>query len=140
SDTKAKDIIVRIPWGKLLMTDPSSQRAFFGFDAGGVRTVASVGIDLSVFELDEGRNPGNMRQARITGRYPAATNAMPARYLWRSWEKVAPEPYLKKSFYSLQKAFLEQTREANPKDGSRADAVGMLPSHRPVPESSNARR
>src|SRR4029079_15801169 len=51
-DAKNKAILVRIPWGKLLLTDPSSRSAWFGFDGAlNARTAASSGVDISVFAL-----------------------------------------------------------------------------------------
>ena len=134
----AHGIIVRVPWGKLLITDPSSHRAFFGFGPNGMRTAASIGIDVSVFELDETGAPGNMRQAKITGRYPATGGAKPARYYWKGWEKVQPQPYFKKAYFALQKELLEQTRDPNHKDGNRSGAASDRRSEQQRAEAQNA--
>jgi hypothetical protein len=126
SDARSNTIVVRIPWGKLVMTDPSSHRAFFGFGPNGMRTVASIGIDVSVFELNEAGSSGNLRQAKVTARYPAAASAKPARYFWKGWEKVSPQPYFKKAYFALQKEFLEQNRDSNQTDSSRASGAGNV--------------
>jgi len=131
SDQKSKTIVVRIPWGKLMVTDPSSKRAFFGFSPGiQVRTIATPGIDVSVFELND--PSGRMSAAEVTASYPAARNgqiADPARITWKTWEKVTPNPYLKKAYVALQKQNLELTREESrsPGPGVRTADAGRSP-------------
>ena len=49
ADAKKNSIYVRIPWGKLLMTDPSSRQAYHGFDNQvHVRTITSTDVEVSV--------------------------------------------------------------------------------------------
>jgi hypothetical protein len=115
SDAKKNSIYVRIPWGKLLMTDPSSRQAYHGFDAAvHVRTITSTDVELSVFELTPGANPADVTNAIVVASYPAARNGhieQPERVIWKNWETVPLDPYFKKSFYAMQKEFAGMDRE-----------------------------
>src|SRR5207253_4226118 len=102
---------VRIPWGKLLITDPSSRQAFHGFDERAqIRTVSSTDVEISVFELTPGANPADPSAATVVASYPAVRNGrieQPERFLWKTWDKVPLEPYFKKAFYAMQKEFAD---------------------------------
>jgi hypothetical protein len=110
SDKKTRTIVVRIPWGKLYVTDPSSHRVFKGFTNAPrpeLQTSFSAGVDVSVLEL-EGKQ---MSTARITGSLPALRDGHlegPARVMWKNWETVELVPYEKKVFGAMEKVFLEQ--------------------------------
>jgi hypothetical protein len=123
SDAKTKTIVVRIPWGKLLMTDPSSHRAFAGFnELGQMGTRASIGIDFSVFELESPNAKADLKRQRVVAQF-LATGDNANRLTWKGWEKVTPLPYFKKSYYAMQKELLEQTRATNPNDSGRLRAA-----------------
>lgn len=138
ADTKKSTIYVRLAWGKLLVTDPSSRQAFFGFDdRATLRSITSSGVDVAVFTLRPGLQKG-LRSATVAGVFPAAVNgdvATPFRITWRGWEAVAPEPYFKKSFLTLQQRFTAQDKadgitvpaDKNPKrpSGNGKPAGGM---------------
>jgi hypothetical protein len=113
ADTKKSTIYVRLAWGKLLVTDPSSRQAFFGFDdRATLRSITSSGVDVAVFTLRPGLQKG-LRSATVAGVFPAAVNgdvATPFRITWRGWEAVSPEPYFKKSFLTLQQRFTAQDK------------------------------
>jgi hypothetical protein len=112
-DAKKSTIYVRLAWGKLLVTDPSSRQAFFGFDdRTTLRSVTSGGIDVAVFTLRPGAQSG-LRGATVAGVFPPAVNgdiATPFRINWKGWEAVTPEPYFKKSFLTLQQRFSAQDK------------------------------
>jgi hypothetical protein len=109
ADAKKNSIYVRIPWGKLLMTDPSSRQAYHGFDNQvHVRTITSTDVEISVFELTPGANPADVSGATVVASYPTARNGrieQPERVIWKNWETVPLDPYFKKSFYAMQKEF-----------------------------------
>ncbi len=108
-DAKKGIIYIRLAWGKLLITDPSSRQAFFGFnDKVQLQTVSSIGVDLAVFTLHPPKPGVDLGSLTVSGVYPSATNGdvqLPFRYQWKTWESVKPEPYFKKSFYALQQEF-----------------------------------
>ncbi len=112
ADPKTSTITLRIPWGKLLMTDPSSGQAWFGFDSKvQTRTAGTLAFDVSVLSF---RPKGNdYRNAEVVQTFPASgTGPMlqqPAQYTWRRWDRVKVEPYYKKAFYAMQNEFLQET-------------------------------
>lgn len=110
-DAKAKTIVVRLAWGKLGVTDPSSRRVFSGFtDAVQLRSVPTPAFEVSVLELRSRAN--SLYGAQVAGTLPAAAGnklAAPATFSWDTWEKVKAEPYRKQMFTALQKVFREQT-------------------------------
>jgi hypothetical protein len=127
SDAKSKTILVRIPWGKLLMTDPSGHRAFSGFGENGMMiTRASIGIDLSVFELEPLGAKVDVKNTRVVNQF-LSSGEIKDRLTWKGWESVTPNPYFKKAYYALQKELLEQTRatDANDSGGLRAAGLGQ---------------
>ncbi|MBI2679329.1 MAG: tetratricopeptide repeat protein [Candidatus Koribacter versatilis] len=111
-DSKNKAIVARIPWGKLLMTDPSSRVAWFGFDGAlNARTASSSGVDISVLALKPGGAPDNLTAMQVAMSFPAPAGgalANPASLAMKPWETVKPEPYFKKAYYAIQKEFLEE--------------------------------
>jgi tetratricopeptide (TPR) repeat protein len=110
SDKKSRTIVVRIPWGKLYVTDPSSHRVFKGFTGAArpeLQASFSAGVDVSVMELDGAQ----MSNAKMTGSFPAVRDGHlegPARVTWKNWETVELVPYEKKAFGAMEKVFLEQ--------------------------------
>jgi hypothetical protein len=130
SDKKRRLIMVRIPWGKLYFTDPSSHRVFSGFSAKPeLQTAYSPGVDISVLEL-EGASAA-LNSGKITASLPALRNGgleAPARVTWKNWETVSLVPYEKKVYGAVQKIFWEQNgvQEDKPARALRA-AGGSLP-------------
>ncbi len=111
ADTKAKAILVRIPLGKLFITDPSSRQVFLGLnDKAQVGVATTPGITLSVFALKPGAHPDALSEMQVEASRPAALRGRvddPQRLLWRTWLDVKPDPYFKKAYYELQKDYLE---------------------------------
>jgi tetratricopeptide (TPR) repeat protein len=127
TDPKSQAVVVRISWGKLLVTDPSSRRAFFGFDSQRhVITDASTGIEISLFELKQTGAGQGVSSMVVANSFPAVVNGTvrePNKMEWKRWEKVSPELFEKKSFVVMQKQFLEQQRE-DKTDGSAGSHAG----------------
>ncbi len=113
SDPKSRVIVIRIPWGKLQITDPSSRQAFMGFtDLPEVITAPTPGIDVSVLQLASADPSKGLQGAKVVATLPAGSGgklASSARLQWQNWEKVKPTPYFKQVYFALQKVFLEQT-------------------------------
>ncbi|HUQ49692.1 MAG TPA: hypothetical protein VM056_03170 [Terriglobales bacterium] len=111
ADVKTQTIVVRISWGKLLITDPSSRQAFFGFDSNArVQTAPSIGITMSLFELKTNGDGRDLSAMTIVDSLPEMSQGQirePKKVEWKTWEKVALEPYRKKSYAVMQKEFLE---------------------------------
>ncbi|HEV2021392.1 MAG TPA: hypothetical protein VGQ94_02590 [Terriglobales bacterium] len=112
-DTHDKAILVRIPWGKLLVTDPSSLHVFFGFDDAGVlRSVPSSGVSVGVFAV-KGAAGGDWSTLSVTESFPAAsggTIGRAERLAWSKWDAVHPDTYLKRSYNGVQKDFADLNR------------------------------
>ena len=110
TDPKAQAIVVRIPWGKLLVTDPSSRRAFYGFDSAGRLTPApTIGMDVVLFELKRAAGD-DLASMSVISSFPER-NQPPKKLEWKTWEKLAPEPYFKKAYYVMQQEYLESNRD-----------------------------
>lgn len=100
ADAAHNAIIIRIPWGKLLVTDPSAMRVLDGVNEGQeFRTDVTQGIDLTVFSL-QGGTASDPRSWNVAGS-PASAD----RFQWNAWNNVNPEPYRKASFAAVQKEF-----------------------------------
>ena len=131
-DAKTRSILVRIPWGKLLMTDPSGRSVWFGFDGGlNVRTAASSGIELSVYALKPTAGPDNLGSMEVAMALPGSAGSVQA-LTWKGWDTVKPEPYFKRSYFAMQKQFLEeqhgeQTAPSPRTPGLRAVGGGPKP-------------
>jgi hypothetical protein len=131
-DVKNSAVLVRIPWGKLLVTDPSGRRSFIGIDDNlRVRTASMAGAEISVFALKPGSTPENLRAATVAAMFPQPQGGSikgPKRLVWQTWETVKPEPYLKKAYYALQKEFAAQTQPAGggARRGARRAGAGSV--------------
>ncbi len=118
ADVNQRAITVRLPWGKLLVTDPSSSQVFFGIQESlRVRAAPTSGLDLAVIALQPRGASADFGAMTVTATLPAASGGKienPQRYVLKKWEKVNPEPYMKKAYHAIQKEFLEQSqRPAN---------------------------
>ncbi len=103
-------IEVRIPWGLLYFMDPSSRLVMAGMDdraeplsreSPGVSVVA-MAVRVSSEGGESRRTLLDSLPAVAAGRVSAA--AVPV-YTWRKWDRVQYVPYLKASYFALQKAF-----------------------------------
>ena len=110
-------IELRLPWGLLLLTDPSNLQAFAGTDRKwaqpNVLSKPTPGITIAVFAVYV---PGPSLPIVVSSSLPplGSTGKLvtpPPLYTWDRWDKVAYRPYLKPSYFALQKAFAEILRE-----------------------------
>ncbi|HUR36749.1 MAG TPA: tetratricopeptide repeat protein [Terriglobales bacterium] len=125
TDPKSQAVIIRIPWGKLLVTDPSSRRAFFGFDsAGELSTAPTLGLEISLFELK--REGNDLAQMSVLSSFPER-DQMRKKLEWKTWEKLTLEPYFKKAYFVMQKEYLESNRDEKSTGVANAAPVGSTP-------------
>lgn len=114
-------ILVRIPWAKLLVTDPSSRRVWAGFNNGTTLTATAPGIQLSAFALQENGDPAQISATSLLSAFPSPAGTAiqgPAQMTWPAWDTVRPQPYFKKAFYAIQKEFLQTGENARARGGS----------------------
>ena len=116
ADIKHNTILVRIPWAKLLVTDPSSLNVFYGYsETDGVTSIVSPGLSLSVFALNtNGSDDLGRMTVEASAPVPSGGSLQPHMFTWEPWNTVAPQPYFKKSYYAMQREFSA--------GGSNADA------------------
>jgi len=119
SDEKTGMIEVRIPWGLLFVTDPSSLQTFAGTDAQWhVKVRTTRGISVSVFAV---RIP-DAKTLTLGGSFPATSGGRaaqePALFTWKPWDEVEVRPYFKLSYYSLQREWERMQQPAGDKSSS----------------------
>ncbi len=106
-------IVVRLSWGKLFVSDPSSMRVFAGLGKGReVRSDTTSGVQIAVFSLQGGK-ASDPRTWTVAGSMPAASGGAignPERVTWTPWNTVNPEPYRKAAFSAVQKEFSDELR------------------------------
>ncbi len=110
-DVKDKAILVRIPWGKLLVTDPSSRQVFAGIDKSlHVLARPSAAIEVSAFEVTPA-SAGQLGTAGVIASAPALAGGEisgPEHFNWTAWNDVQLVPYFKKAFYAVQQEFVAE--------------------------------
>jgi hypothetical protein len=115
ADVATNAILVRIPWGKLLVLDPSRQAIFAGFDEQrAARALLSSGSEVAAFALVPPADPARRELAAwtVTSSLPVTRNGTLtdlARIAWSGWNAVKPAPFAKASFGALQEVFKAQT-------------------------------
>ena len=109
ADRAANAILVRIPWNKLFVTDPSSLAVFGGSDNGRVQTIATPGVEVTAVSLVPATSEGaNLNDWTVAQTLPALNGRQlpaPTRFTWKKWDAVKVEPYLKKAYLTLQPLF-----------------------------------
>jgi hypothetical protein len=129
TDAKSQAVVVRLSWGKLLVTDPSSRQVFFGFDSERhVVTQPSLGMEISMFELKQKGLEQGMGAMTVANSFPPVVEGRvrePHKMDWQKWEKVSPELFEKKSFLVMQKEFLEQQREQKTDPAASGNPAGV---------------
>lgn len=116
ADTQQGMIELRIPWGLLLMADPSHLQAFAGTDAEAYTTSPGAwlpksqttrGINIAVFAL----RPQKAGSPVVTSSLPEGAEGKEldsvAIYTWERWNRVQVRPYFKLAYFSLRKVFGE---------------------------------
>jgi hypothetical protein len=109
-------IELRIPWGLLLISDPSQRQAFGGTDQEwGVLSRPTPGISVAAFEVSPASAAG---ESSVSSSLPAVQDGLltaPAPvYAWNPWNEVRFRPYFKASYFALQKTFGEISGVAAP--------------------------
>ena len=134
-DARNKVILVRIPWGKLFVTDPSSLQVFYGFDDAGVlKSVPSSGVSVSVFAV-QGPAGGDWNSLRVSESFPAVSGGSIGRAQrlawdkWNSWRpETYPQTYLKRAYHEVQKDFADLSHpQAAPAGGRTGAGAGRRP-------------
>ncbi len=113
-DLPRKAVFLRIPWSKLLITDPSSHQAFAGTDEDlHLRTMPTAGIEVSLLVLKAALAGGAPQTATVVASFPPLKGGKlngPARFTWPAWETVKPEPFFKKAYYAIQKEYKDSSQ------------------------------
>ena len=127
ADVRSNAILVRIPWNKLFVTDPSSLMVLGGMTQGRASPVPTPGLEIAAFSLVPSANPSagpadwtvSQSLPALNGRQVTAG----ARFTWPKWEVVKVEPYLKKAYLALQPIFAEHAVSQPPRLSERGRAV-----------------
>lgn len=106
-------IELRIPWGLLLVSDPSSRQVFAGTDQQWrPLSKTTPGISVAAFEVGVATSSGREHRV-VTSSLPPLTDAQLAQgvplYTWQTWNQVRYRPYFKQSYFALQKLFSQLT-------------------------------
>ena len=119
-------IELRIPWGLILVADPSSLQAFAGTDQHSdpiSRTTS--GISVTAFEI-AGAAGGNAARMTVTSALPPVSEGLlvssPPVFVWKPWNAVASKPYFKLSYYTLQKDFEQLAKPLPPTPAKRSQS------------------
>jgi hypothetical protein len=119
ADLRTSAILVRIPWNKLFVTDPSSQTVLGGMAQGQVKPVPTPGIEVTAFSLVPAGNPApGPADWTVSQALPALDGRQVtpgARFTWPKWDVVKVEPYVKKAYLSLQQLFAEHAISQPPR-------------------------
>jgi hypothetical protein len=99
-------IELRIPWGLINITDPSSKMALWKDKDNVIRTTAGIRLAAVSYQPEEGK-----MVARKTGRTSNHTDSLPSilvpehmkTYSWDEWQTPIYHTYLKESYYVYQK-------------------------------------
>jgi hypothetical protein len=102
---------VRIPWAKLLVTDPSKNLVFGGIRNSLPVSAESEGVAVTVLAV-EASGEGEEATARVVESLPvfaasaedegSRVGPEPEIYSWSGWVEVRYRSYLKPSYYALQ--------------------------------------
>jgi len=123
-DPAKSDVLVRIPWGKLLVTDPSNRQVWVGFDQGQPQTARTLGIQLSAFVLRRTGPPAELAATSVVSSFPSVVGGAirsPKQITWTAWNTVKAEPYFKKAYYAIQKEFQPSGRESSQRRSGPVD-------------------
>ena len=115
ADVAHSAILVRIPWGKLLVVDPSHLDVFASYtERQGLVPAPTPGVTISVYALKtNGSDSNDLAKMTVAMSLPAAGNVQPALFTWERWESVTPQPYFKKSYTALQSQFSQGQNVSN---------------------------
>jgi tetratricopeptide (TPR) repeat protein len=110
-DRDRRMVEVRIPWGLLLVMDPTNHRVFGGSDQDGrPRAVTTPGIQVSAFAF-EALEEGPVRVGALPvpegDVVPFGTSPV---YRWDDWDRVRWRPYFKPGYHALQELWSRWSR------------------------------
>ena len=138
-EPRSKAILVRIPWGKILVTDPSSRRVFYGLDdAQVVKSAPSTVLEVSAYTL-KGARAADLNAMSVVESFPAAAGGEvkgPQRLAWSTWNAVNPETYLKEAYYETRDTFSDNGRAGTAVAGGRLESPEIRKTKKP---SGNSR-
>ncbi len=102
-------IEVRLPWGLLLMTDPSQLQAFAGTDQQwNVLSRTTPGVSVAAFQVSVTAVNGKERRTAISSLPPLRDNQVAETapiYTWKPWTDVEYRPFFKQSYQALKQVF-----------------------------------
>jgi hypothetical protein len=103
ADVKHNAIVVRIPWAKLLVTDPSSARVLTGYTPkDGIASAVTSGVQIGAYALHADSRT-DLSQMGVASSLPSGS--LPKQFMWKTWDAVKVEPYEKKAFFALQREY-----------------------------------
>ena len=117
ADFASSSLIFRIPWGLLLVTDPSSRQVYTEARAE-AQIHAETTEGIALFALSFVPPESAVDWGRFPSAPMAATDSLPPtdgqgnltdvrRYTWQSWNSVTPSPRLKPGAALLRQSFLD---------------------------------
>lgn len=123
ADAANNMIELRIPWGMLLMMDPSLRSAFAGTDP--KRCTSFIGTWYPLSKTTPGISVAAFALTRdSSGRLVVTSSLPPLRgnqfasptplYTWKDWNQVQYLPYFKPSYYAIRKIFGEFSKSPVP--------------------------
>jgi tetratricopeptide (TPR) repeat protein len=117
-------IELRIPWGLLLVSDPSAMQVFAGTDQKWSPLFKRTsGISVAAFEVGISSSGGREHRA-VSSSLPPLEDGVAQNvpvYTWQAWDRVQYRPYVKQSYFALQKVFGQL---AGGRDGSGSSGGG----------------
>lgn len=121
-DARQGMIELRLPWGLLMMMDPSDLQAFAGTDPKLYTSVPGAWLPVSkttsgasvvAFALRVGRLDGR-ESWQVSSSVPPLSQGQrvgsPPVYAWGKWNQVRFRPYFKRSYFALQQVFGKMVR------------------------------
>ena len=121
-------IELRIPWGLLLVTDPSQRQVFGGTDQNWtVLSRPTAGVSIAVFEVSAESGPEGKRtvMSSLPDVHDGLLTAAAPTYTWDTWNEVEFRPYFKASYFALQKAFGEMSSGLKESSSDRGATHGV---------------
>ncbi len=100
-------IELRIPWGLINVTDPSSRSVLWLDANGSTRTTPGIRVVAVSYKPDTaGGAAATTGSSRYTDCFPEQADAAGVgQYVWNGWETPIYHTYLKDSYYAAQKMF-----------------------------------
>ncbi|MBI4463155.1 MAG: hypothetical protein HY647_00490, partial [Acidobacteria bacterium] len=131
ADPRQGMIELRIPWGLLLMADPSNLQALGGTDERGTPgSRSTAGISISAFALRVQGSETTQGSKVLSSSLPPVRDGKdvdPPLYTWPSWNQVQYRLYFKQSYFALQKAFAELGKATSKLPDSSPTQAGTMP-------------